>query len=195
MRLGAEPLQIVDEPVARVLRVLVVHADVNRLFRAHFLAVAAEDAAELVDLVNQGIAVSLLVFAGDELDAVGGTDLGAQAARDAFRAALLVGEHPVRAAPARGERPVLGRLLLGILHRHLLAEDVAERQRHTLERRAQIRRLLGGPFEDLHADRHQAASSCTAPPPETMRPRSSHHTSTTSSTTFSPPSAPAIATP
>src|SRR5437867_7509538 len=66
MCLRRQPLEIVDKPVARVFRVLVVHADVDRLFGAHFLAVAAEDAAELVDLVDQGIAVTLFVLARSE---------------------------------------------------------------------------------------------------------------------------------
>src|SRR5216110_500247 len=95
MRLRRQPLEVVDETVAGVLRVLVVHPYMDRLFRAHFLAVAAEDAAELVDLVDQRIAVALFILARHELDAVGGTDLGAEPARDAFGPALLVGEHAV----------------------------------------------------------------------------------------------------
>src|ERR1043166_5180902 len=140
MRLRRQALEIVDEAVARVLGVLVVHADVNCFLRAHFLAVAAEDAAELVNLVNQRIAVALLVLAGNELDAVRGTDLRAQSARHTLRSALLVGEHPVRAAPARGERPVLRRFLLRVLHGDLGPQQMAERQRHAFERRAQVRR-------------------------------------------------------
>src|SRR5206468_4303366 len=72
MRLCRQALEIVDEAVAGILGVLVVHPDVDRFLRAHFLAVAAEDATELVDLVNQRIAVpsssspgtSLMQFAG-----------------------------------------------------------------------------------------------------------------------------------
>src|SRR5256885_3398453 len=112
MRLGAQPLQIVHEAVARVLRVLVMHPHVDRLLGAHFLAVAAEYAAELVDLVDQRIAVAVLVLSGHELDAVRRADLRTQAAGDALGAPLLVGEHAVRPAPARGERPVLAALLL-----------------------------------------------------------------------------------
>src|SRR5688572_12763007 len=108
MRLRREALEIVDEAVARVLRILIVHADVNRFLGAHFLAIAAEDAAELVDLVNQRIAMALFVLARDELDAVGGADLRAQAARHALGAPLLVGEHAVGPAPTRRERPVFG---------------------------------------------------------------------------------------
>ena len=128
MRLCRQPLEVVDEAVTRVLGVLVVHADVDRFFGAHFLAVAAEDAAELVDLVDQRIAVALFILARHELDAVRGTDLRAESARDAFRPALLVGEHAMGAAPAGGERPVLGRFLLGILHR-----DLGASEQHVLE--------------------------------------------------------------
>src|SRR5438132_8233508 len=45
-----------------------------------------------------------LVFARHELDAVRRADLGAQAARDALRPSLRIGEHAVGAAPARRER-------------------------------------------------------------------------------------------
>src|SRR2546426_654425 len=69
MRLSAQPLQIVDEPVARVLRVLVMHPNMDRLLGAHLLAVAAEHAAKLVDLVDQRVAVAVLVLSRDELDA------------------------------------------------------------------------------------------------------------------------------
>src|SRR6266496_4116183 len=113
MRLRRQALEIVDEPVARILGVLVVHPDVDRLLGAHFLAVAAEDAAELVDLVDQRIAVALFILARHELDAVRGADLRAETARHAPRSALTVGEHAVRPTPARGERPVAGGLLLG----------------------------------------------------------------------------------
>src|SRR5262247_1822517 len=109
-----------------------MHPDVNRFFGAYFLAIAAEHTTELVDLVDQRIAVALLVLPRYQLDAVGGADLRAQPAGDALGAPLLVGEHAVRAAPARRERPVLAALLLRILHRHLGTEDVRERQQHPL---------------------------------------------------------------
>src|SRR5438132_14422490 len=101
MRLSAQPLQIVDEPVARVLRVLVMHPNMDRLLGAHLLAVAAEHAAKLVDLVDQRVAVAVLVLSRDELDAVRRTDLGTYAAGDAFGAPLLVGAHAMRPTPAR----------------------------------------------------------------------------------------------
>src|SRR5204862_4522862 len=67
--LRAQPLQIVHEAIARELGVLVMHPDVNRLLGADLLAIAAEDAAELVAFVDQRIAVALLVLAGHQLDA------------------------------------------------------------------------------------------------------------------------------
>src|SRR2546422_9057056 len=88
VRLRAQPLEVVHEAVPRVLRVLVVHAHVDRLLGAYLLAVAAKHAAELVDLVDQRITVALLVFARHELDAVRRADLGAQAARDALGPSL-----------------------------------------------------------------------------------------------------------
>src|SRR2546422_538970 len=90
VRLRAEALEIVDEAVARVLGVLVMHADVDGFLRTHFLAVAAEHAAEFVDLVYQRIAVALFVFARHELDAIRGTDLRAEAARHALGSALQI---------------------------------------------------------------------------------------------------------
>src|SRR5438105_2105060 len=190
MRLRAEALQIVDEAVARVLGVLVMHADVDGFLRTHFLAVAAEHAPELVDLVDQRIAVALFVFARYQLDAVRRTDLGTQAARHALRPALLVREHAMRAAPARGQRPIFRRLLLGILHRDFGPQQMAERQRHAFERGTQVRRLLRRAFQDFYADRHQVVSCGMEP--ETRRPRSSHQTSGTSSATLRPNNTSAI---
>src|SRR5690349_4843109 len=189
VRLRAQPLQIVDEAVARVLGVFVMHADVNRLFGADFLAVTAEHAAELVDLVDQRVAVAVLVLPRHELDAVGGTDLRAQAAGDALGAALLVGQHAVCAAPALRDRPVGRAALLGILHRHLGPEDVPEGEPHALECGPHVRRLGLRPLHDLHTDGHQARSRTTVP--ATMRPRSSTKKTNTPRITLRPNSAPA----
>src|SRR5205809_3864330 len=101
MRLGHQPLQVVHEPLARVLGVLVVPAHVNRFFGADLLAVAAENTAELVDLEHERIAISLLVLARNQLDTVGRTHRGTQSARDALRFPVFRGEHAVRAAPPR----------------------------------------------------------------------------------------------
>src|SRR5687768_14592634 len=105
MRLRHQPLEIVHEPVAAVFRVLVMPAYVNRLFGTHFLAVATEDAAELVDLEHQRVPIAFLVLAGHQLDAVRRTHGGAQSARDALRLPVLRREHAVCAAPAWRERP------------------------------------------------------------------------------------------
>src|SRR5262245_20288556 len=123
MRLRHQPLEVVDEAFAAVVRVLIVPADVNRLFWADLLAVAAEDAAELVDLEHEWIAISLLVLSRHELDAVGRAHRGTEPARHALRLAVLRREHAMRPAPARRERT----LLVRILNRHLLSEEVRQR--------------------------------------------------------------------
>src|SRR6266550_1383532 len=139
MRLRHQPLEIVHEPFAAVFRVFVMPPDVNRFLRTHFLTVAAEDAPELVDLEQQGIAIALLVFARYELDTVRRADRRTQTARDALRFAVFGREHTVRSAPAWRERP----LLLGVLDRHRIAgEKMSQRQRHAAQRRAYITRLL-----------------------------------------------------
>src|SRR2546425_13371230 len=83
---------------------------------------------------------SLLVLAGDQLDAVGRADLGAQAACHALGPPLLVREHAVRAAPTAGDRPAGGAALLGGLHRYLGPEQALQRERHALERGPEARR-------------------------------------------------------
>src|SRR3989454_966110 len=113
-------------------------------------------------------AVALLVLAGHELDAVGGTDLRAQPAGHALGASLLVGEHAVRAPPAGGERPVPGALLLGVLHRDLGPKQVLQRQHHALERGPHVRHLRPRPPHHLDADRHQACPPSGATEPATI---------------------------
>src|SRR2546428_66878 len=148
-------------------------ATVDGILGADMVAVAAERAAELIDLVDQRIAVALLVVAGQGLDAVGGTDLRAQPAGHALGASLLVGEHAVRAPPARGERPVPGALLLGVLHRDPGPKQVLQRQHHALERGPHVRHLRPRPPHHLDTDRHQACPPSAATEPATMCPRSS----------------------
>src|SRR2546425_3343681 len=111
-------------------------------------------------------------------------DLGAQAAGDALGTPLLVGKHAVRAPPARRQRPVLAALFLRILHRHLGAPQVAQRERHALERGAQIRDLRTRPLHHLHPDRHQARPPCSTTEPAMMWPRSSTKNRGTASTRF-----------
>src|SRR5215204_1858199 len=100
MRLRHEPLEIIHEPLAAVLRVLVMATHVDRFLRANFLAIATEDAAELIDLEYERVAVALLVLTRHELDAVRRADGRAQPARDAFRLAGFRREHAMRTAPA-----------------------------------------------------------------------------------------------
>src|SRR2546422_4366159 len=87
------------------------------------------------------------------------TEIYTLSLHDALPISLLVGEHAVCAPPARRERPVLAALFLRVLHGHLGPPQVAQGQRHALERGAQVGDLRPRPFHHLHADRHQA------PPP------------------------------
>src|SRR4051812_9080274 len=71
MRLRHQSLEVVDETLAAVFGVLVVAADVDRLFRADFLTVSTENASKLINFEHQRISVAVLVFTRDQLDAVG----------------------------------------------------------------------------------------------------------------------------
>src|SRR5688572_15052520 len=147
-----QSLEVVHEPLAAVLRVLVMPAEMDRFFRADLLAVAAEDAAELVDLEHERVAVPLLVLARHELDAIRRTDGGTQAAGDALGLAVFRGEHPMGAPPASRERLAL----LGVLRRDLVwPHEVPERVPHARERGAHVAGLLARTFENLDASRHQ----------------------------------------
>src|SRR5205085_5198922 len=154
MRLRHHPLQVVDELFAAVFGVLVMPSQVDRLFRADLLAIAAEDAAELIDLEHERIPIAILVLTRNELDAVRWTYRRTQTAGDALRFAVFGREHAMCAAPARRERP----LLLRILVRDLLAEDVRQREAHAFERRAHVTGLRDRPLEHLRSDGHQSAS-------------------------------------
>src|SRR4029077_6867474 len=98
-----------------------------------------------------------------------------------------------RAPPPRRERPVLAALFLRVLHGDFGPTQVAERQRHALERGAQIGDLGPRAFHDLPADPHQVPPPPPAPSgatePAMMWPRSSTKNSGTASTRFSPHSA------
>src|ERR1019366_1931438 len=182
MGLRGQPLEVVDEAIAGILGILVMHADVDRFLRADLLAVSAEDAPELVDLVDQRVPIAGFVLARHQLDAVGRTDLRTEAAGNALGTPLLGGQHPMRAAPPGGDAPIVGALRFGILHRHASLQHVLERQRHALERRPDVRHLPLRSRHHLHADRHQAAPSrgdiddaarVRGATPRTTRPRSS----------------------
>ena len=70
MVLFHESIQVVDESVSSVLCILEMLAHMNRFNGAHFLTHAAKNTAELVDLVDDRVAVSLIVFTSNEADAV-----------------------------------------------------------------------------------------------------------------------------
>src|SRR5688572_26188331 len=167
MSLRRQPLEVVDEARPAVFGVLVMPANVDRFFRTDLLTVAAEDAPELVDLEDQGIAVSFLVLARHELDAVRGTDGRTEAAGDALRLAGFRREHAMRPSPARRNLP----LLLGILHRDFVRVDqMLESQPHTLESRLDVADILDGTIENLDGDRHYlAAPEASGDRPETLR--------------------------
>ena len=73
-----EAVQVVNEPIPGVFRVLEVNPEVDGFYRADLLAHPTEDAPELVDLVDNGIPVPLVVFSPHEAEAVGGADGGAK---------------------------------------------------------------------------------------------------------------------
>src|SRR6187431_3532741 len=109
-RLGEEHVLRVDEVVARVLGDLELVAERDRIERAGELAVAAEDAAAHVDLVDPRVALAGRdavvgrVLRGDDADAVGRAGGRAERAADALLEPVLVEVQPVPAAEARVER-------------------------------------------------------------------------------------------
>src|SRR6267143_4833526 len=160
VRLIHQALQVVDKALPAILGILVVAPDVDRLFRADLLAVAAEDAAKLVDLENQRVAVAFLVLAWHQLDAVRRTDCRTKSTRYAFRLSGLGRQHSVRAAPARRD----WRFLLGILCRHSAVdvEEMLDREGHSLEGSPDIAHVADRALHNLHSDRHYLASRAAA---------------------------------
>src|SRR6185295_18126826 len=108
----------VNEVVARVLRELVLRLERDRVEGARELAVAAEDAAREVDLVDAGVALAgrdavvRRVLGRDDADAVRGTGGGAERATDALLEPVLMPPEPVPAAEARVDRAPELRVLL-----------------------------------------------------------------------------------
>jgi hypothetical protein len=127
-RLGKQHVLRVDEVVARVLRDLVLVAERDCVERARKLAVAAEDAAAHVDLVDArvtlagGDAVVRRVLSRNDPDAVGRARGRAQRAADALLQAVLVDVEPVTSAEARIDGP----LVLGVLLRDRFLEQLPE---------------------------------------------------------------------
>src|SRR6266404_3721896 len=101
MRLRREPLEIVNESLPAVLCVLIMPADVNRLFGTHFLTISTEDAAELVDLENEWIAIPFFVFTWHELDAVRWTHGRTEPTGDTLCLAGFSCQHSMRSTPSR----------------------------------------------------------------------------------------------
>src|SRR5882672_3276851 len=157
MRLIHQPLQVIDEALAAVLRILVVASHVDRLFGANLLTVATEDAAELIDLEHEQIPIPFLVLSRNELDTVRGTHCRTEAARDTACLAGLGREHSMRAAPARRDR----RFLLGILHGHpaVDVEEMLHGERHTPEGRADVTDILDRSLDHLDLDCHYLPAS------------------------------------
>ena len=134
-RRGQQHVLRVDEVVAVVLGDLEVVAERDRVERTRQLAVAAEDAARHVDLVDARVtlagrdAVVGCVLGGDDPDAVRRARRGAQRAADALLESVLVPVQAVTAAVARIHRS----LVLGVLLRDRLAEDLLQRHAEALE--------------------------------------------------------------
>src|SRR5215211_3903620 len=126
----------VDLVVAVVLGELVLVAERDRVERARELAIAAEDAAADVDLVDPRVplagrdAVVGRVLGGDDADAVRRAGRGAERAADALLEPVLVSPEPMAPAPAW----VHGALVLGVLLRDRLLEELLEGDREALER-------------------------------------------------------------
>src|SRR5213079_2107027 len=127
-RLGEQHVLRVDQVVARVLRDLELVAERDGVERARELAVAAEDAAAEVDLVDARVALAgrdavvRRVLGRDDANAVGRARSGAERAADALLEAVVVPPEPVPAAEARVDRPLVLRVLLG----DRLREDLSE---------------------------------------------------------------------
>src|SRR5437868_4822207 len=125
----------VDQVVAGVLGDLVLVAERDRVEGARELAVAAEDAAAHVDLVDPrvalagGDAIVGGVLGCDDTDAVGGARRCAERATDAFLEPVLVPPEPVAPAEARVDRPLVLRVLL----RDRLLEDLLEGDSEALD--------------------------------------------------------------
>src|SRR3954470_24039973 len=157
-RLREQHLLGEDQVRAVVVGHLVVVAHGDRVERARDLAVAAEDAAREVDLVDGGVALARAdavlrrVLGGDDADAVGGARGRAQRAADALlEARVLEAVQLVAPAEARVDR----RLLLGVLDRRRTLDEAGEGRFEALERRAE--RAIGargraGARRALHLD-------------------------------------------
>src|SRR5271156_3088044 len=104
---------------------------------AGFDAIAAEDAAAVIDVVDLGVALSggdaIVggVFGSLDVDAVRGAGSGAEEAADALFEAVFIALENVNATIARLE--IRGRV--GVVFRDGLTESVSERNTETLDQR------------------------------------------------------------
>src|SRR3954451_16104250 len=152
--LGEEHLLGEDQVGAVVVGHLVVVAHRDRVERARDLAVAAEDAARQVDLVDGGVALARadavggVVLRGDDADAVGRARGRAQRAADAL---LQPGVLEAMELVAPAEARVDGHLLLGILDRLRLLDEALERRLQPAQRLAERAVGVAG-----HAGRRRA---------------------------------------
>src|SRR5215467_6479989 len=125
----------VDLVVPVVLRDLELVAERDRVERAGELAIAAEDAATEVDLVDPRVALAgrdavvRRVLGGDDPDAIRRAGSRAERAADALLEAVLVQMEAVAAAEPRIDRPLVLRVLL----RDRLLEDLLEGDPEALE--------------------------------------------------------------
>src|SRR5262245_61284567 len=143
-RLRQQHVLRVDLVVAVVLGDLVLVAESDRVERACELAVAAEDAAAHVDLVDPRVALARghsvvgRVLRRHDSDAVGRARGCAERAADALLEPVLVPVQPVPSAEAR----VHGFLVLRVLLRDRLVEQLAERDGEALERVERLRHQI-----------------------------------------------------
>jgi hypothetical protein len=139
-RLREQHLLGEDEVGAVVVRELEVRAHRDRVERAGDLAVAAEDAAAHIDLVDRRVALAAGhpvlrgVLGGHDADAVRGARSRAERAADALlEARVLELVELVPAAPTRVDRD----LLLGVLDGARAFDDATERGLQTAQRLAE----------------------------------------------------------
>src|SRR5918992_4899387 len=134
-RLREQHVLRVDQVVARVLGELVLGLERDCVERARELAVAAEDAAREVDLVDARVAlarrdtVRRRVLLGDDADAVRRAGGCAERAADAFLEAVVEPPEPMTTA----EPWVHGPLVLRVLLRDRLLEDLLQGDAEALE--------------------------------------------------------------
>src|SRR5690606_30730468 len=117
----------------------------DRVNRARFLAEAAVDALEQVDVVARGTACAVLAHLGIDGDRERGTHRFTQLAGDATLFAIRIAALRVQAAEARRLR----RFLLGVIDGDLRLEEILQRQRQARPQLRQEPRLDPG-IESLH---------------------------------------------